>query len=119
MLNDAIHDNIPLSKYLLAYNLSYDDLVYTYYAKNEYTKKNTYSTLDQFKSKNNNIPIVSFFSGACGLDLGFEAAGFSHLALFEINVLFCNTLKHSRPYWDVKCSDISCNLSCTNSLYYM
>jgi DNA (cytosine-5)-methyltransferase 1 len=107
ILNDSIHDNIPLSEYLFSHNLSYEDLIYTNYTKNEYSKS-AYLTLDKFRTKNNSIPIISFFSGAGGLDLGFEAAGFSHLALFEINELFCNTLKYNRSNWDVNCTDISC-----------
>jgi DNA (cytosine-5)-methyltransferase 1 len=107
ILNDAIRDNVSLSDYLRAHNLSYDDLVYSNYSENEYTKS-VYFTLDKFMSKNNNTQVVSFFAGAGGLDLGFEAAGFSHLALFEINELFCKTLKHNRPHWDVNCADVSC-----------
>jgi DNA (cytosine-5)-methyltransferase 1 len=107
MLNDSIHENISLSDYLKMHNLSYDDLVYANYSENTYTKS-IYHTLDQFKAKSNNIPVISFFSGAGGLDLGFEASGFSHLALFEINELFCKTLLHNRSQWDVNCVDVSC-----------
>ncbi|MCZ7670827.1 MAG: hypothetical protein M5U34_28590 [Chloroflexi bacterium] len=35
------------------------------------------------------------------MDLGFESAGFQHLASFEINELFCQTLKHNRPRWNI------------------
>jgi DNA (cytosine-5)-methyltransferase 1 len=108
ILYDSITENIPLADYLHAHNLSYEDLVYTNYSENRYVKSE-YHTLDEFKLKNNDIPVVSFFSGAGGLDIGFEAAGFSHIALFEINELFCKTLKHNRPYWDVFCADVSCS----------
>ena len=107
MLNDSIHENISLSDYLKTHNLSYDDLVYTNYTEDGYAKS-IYHTLDLFKSKNNDIPVISFFAGAGGLDLGFEASGFSHLALFEINELFCKTLLHNRLQWDVNCVDVSC-----------
>jgi DNA (cytosine-5)-methyltransferase 1 len=107
MLKDSIHNNVSLADYLHAYNLSYEDLVYTNYTESKYTKS-AYYTLDQFKSKNNNIPVISFFAGAGGIDLGFEAAGFYHIALFEINELFCKTLLHNRPQWNVNCTDISC-----------
>jgi DNA (cytosine-5)-methyltransferase 1 len=58
-------------------------------------------TLDSFKAKKNNIPVVSFFSGCGGMDLGFESAGFSHVALIEHNELFCKTLRLNRPNWTV------------------
>lgn len=35
------------------------------------------------------------------IDLGFEAAGFKHLAAFEFNELFCKTLRKNRPEWKV------------------
>jgi len=107
ILHDSIRSNIPLSSYLHTRNLSYEDLVYTNYNENKYVKS-VHNSLYKFKSKNSNIPIISFFAGAGGLDLGFESAGFSHLALFEINSLFCETLKYNRPNWDVNCADISC-----------
>ncbi len=39
------------------------------------------------------IPCVSFFSGAGGLDIGFECAGFKTLADVEIVPMFCETLR--------------------------
>jgi DNA (cytosine-5)-methyltransferase 1 len=106
MLHDAINKHISFSEYLKNNNMGYDDLIYSNYEINKYNK-NKYYILDDFKQKNNNIPVASFFSGAGGLDLGFEAAGFLHSALFEINDLFCKTLKHNRPTWDVNCENIS------------
>jgi DNA (cytosine-5)-methyltransferase 1 len=47
------------------------------------------------------IPLVSFFTGCGGLDLGFEAAGYAHVASFEFNELFCKTLRRNRPNWNV------------------
>lgn len=47
------------------------------------------------------IPVVSFFSGAGGMDLGFESAGYEHVALFEHNAIFCRTLRTNRPDWAV------------------
>jgi DNA (cytosine-5)-methyltransferase 1 len=35
------------------------------------------------------------------MDLGMEAAGFSQVAAFEINELFCKTLRRNRPSWRV------------------
>lgn len=39
------------------------------------------------------IPSVSFFSGAGGLDIGFAQAGFTTIADVEINRMFCDTLR--------------------------
>lgn len=58
------------------------------------------------------IPAVSFFAGGGGLDLGFEAAGFSHLLSLEINKVFCETLKHNRPQWQIACEDVSNREGC-------
>lgn len=44
---------------------------------------------------------LSLFSGGGGLDLGFERAGFSHVASFEIMEEAGQTLKKARPGWDV------------------
>jgi len=61
----------------------------------------TAPTLEDFRQKSRGVPLVSFFSGCGGADLGFEAAGFEHLALVEHNGLFCETLRHNRPGWNV------------------
>ncbi len=58
-------------------------------------------TLADFQKKPNGVPMVSFFSGCGGLDLGFEAAGYEHVALVEHNKLFCETLRYNRPDWRV------------------
>ena len=57
--------------------------------------------LEDFARRKHNVPMVSFFSGCGGLDLGFEAAGFHHVALVEHNKLFCETLRLNRPKWNV------------------
>ena len=45
-------------------------------------------------------------AGAGGQALGLEKAGFSHLALVEIEELACKTLLFNRPGWNVIRSDI-------------
>jgi len=57
--------------------------------------------LADFNSSPHRVPVVSFFSGAGGLDLGFEAAGFYHLASIELNELACETLRKNRASWAV------------------
>ena len=50
--------------------------------------------------------VISLFSGAGGLDYGFEAAGFETAVALEIDPDCCRTLRRSRS-WPVIESDIS------------
>lgn len=47
------------------------------------------------------IPVISAFSGCGGLDLGFEAAGFEHIALIDNDRISCETLRRNRRGWNV------------------
>jgi DNA (cytosine-5)-methyltransferase 1 len=49
---------------------------------------------------------VELFSGAGGLALGLEAAGFDHVALVERNKDACATLRLNRPEWKLIESDV-------------
>lgn len=51
--------------------------------------------------KSNGLSCLSLFSGGGGLDLGFECAGFSHSAAFEILDICGETLRLNRPNWSV------------------
>lgn len=44
---------------------------------------------------------VEICAGAGGQALGLELAGFSHLALVEIERHYCSTLLINRPEWNV------------------
>ena len=85
---------------LKAADLGIDDLVY---GKSHLLSWNgpKAASLKQFKSIAGNVPIVSFFTGAGGMDLGFEKVGFQHKAAFEFNEIFCKTLRVNRPKWKV------------------
>ncbi|MGZ3758088.1 MAG: DNA cytosine methyltransferase [Mucilaginibacter sp.] len=90
----------PLTDVLLKEGWSYHDLIY----ENSYTKSYNDTPepiLDNFRSLDRSEKIVSFFSGCGGMDLGFEAAGYEHLAAFEFNDLCCKTLRRNRPEWNV------------------
>lgn len=50
----------------------------------------------------NGLTSLSLFAGGGGLDLGFERAGFSHQASFEILDVCGTTLHDNRPTWDVR-----------------
>lgn len=49
---------------------------------------------------------IELFSGAGGLALGLESAGFEHVALVERNRDACATLRLNRPRWNVIETDI-------------
>ncbi len=50
---------------------------------------------------NNGLRALSLFSGGGGLDLGFDRAGFTHSASFEILRDAACTLKMNRPEWRI------------------
>ena len=45
--------------------------------------------------------VISLYSGAGGLDYGFEAAGFRTAVALEMNHDSCETMRQSRPRWTV------------------
>src|SRR5689334_911583 len=52
------------------------------------------------------LQAISLFTGAGGLDYGFEAAGFRTAVALEIDSRCCNTLRHNRR-WPVIDRDIA------------
>jgi len=53
----------------------------------------------------NGLRALSLFSGGGGLDLGFDRAGFEHVALYEVVTDAAATLSANRPEWDVRSGD--------------
>jgi len=49
----------------------------------------------------NGLKCLSLFSGGGGLDLGFDYAGYSHVASYELIPVCGETLKLNRPPWSV------------------
>jgi DNA (cytosine-5)-methyltransferase 1 len=49
----------------------------------------------------NGLRVLSLFSGGGGLDLGFDQAGFTHLASYEIIPEAGETLQKNRPDWQI------------------
>lgn len=49
---------------------------------------------------------LGLFSGAGGLDLGFEKAGFIHTESSDILDCAVNTLRCNRPEWNIRCCDV-------------
>lgn len=99
LVEESLKTGRDLDEILNKHGLSYEDLRYR---KSPLPQlfDSEFKPLSDFRKPFNNIPVVSFFSGCGGLDLGFEAAGFEHLALIEHNELFCDTLRHNRD-WEV------------------
>ncbi len=100
LLEKSEKTNIPLAEVLEGAGWSYEDLIY------EESKYKTWTGraplgLNEVKPSAQEISMVSFFAGCGGMDLGLEAAGYKHLAAFEINELFCKTLRRNRPEWNV------------------
>lgn len=96
LLLHCIKNDLKLAKVLNEKGLFYDDLRYTEYVEIE-TQQYEYQTLDDLTPYSDDIPAISFFSGAGGLNIGFEYAGFNNLVSIEINEIFCNTLRHNNP----------------------
>jgi DNA (cytosine-5)-methyltransferase 1 len=105
LIEDCIRSGANFAEGLEGIGWTYDDLQYEINqqrtAGTKITGNPQFLSLADFQKKRNGIPVVSFFSGAGGLDLGFEAAGFEHLALVEKNELFCQTIRLNRPDWQV------------------
>jgi len=53
------------------------------------------------KQSSTGLRALSLFSGGGGLDLGFERAGFEHVASFDVLEVCGATLRQSRPRWQV------------------
>jgi len=60
--------------------------------------------MSKFKSKNK---IISLFSGAGGMDIGFEMAGFQTVVAVEFDKSCCETLNKNKPYLSIIQGDIS------------
>ena len=88
---------IPFSDVLKQHGLSYDSLGYEDNPEISSDCLQPIRSLDSINRATDNIPAVSFFSGAGGLDVGFSYAGFNNLISIEFNEVFCNTLRKNNP----------------------
>jgi DNA (cytosine-5)-methyltransferase 1 len=96
LLKKCIDKGLDLNLELRKLGLTYDHLRYRNYKQTEIVSKK-YKSIEDLKQTQKGIPAVSFFSGAGGLDIGFDYAGFNNLASVEINELFCETLRLNYP----------------------
>jgi len=100
LFESARRKKISLNETLNKYGYSFDNLIYEESHKKEWFGPKPKILFD-YKSESKDIPFVSFFTGCGGIDLGFEAVGYKHVAAFEFNELFCKTLRKNRPKWKV------------------
>jgi DNA (cytosine-5)-methyltransferase 1 len=49
---------------------------------------------------------IELFSGAGGMALGLDQAGFESVALYEWNARACQALRHNRPSWNIVNGDV-------------
>ncbi len=96
LLKESIRADIHLSELLSQKGLRYDHLRYRNY-DSSLAAMTLSKPIEPLHPKSLGIPVVSFFSGAGGMDIGFEYAGFIHLASIENTELFCNTLRFNYP----------------------
>ncbi|NEE03046.1 DNA cytosine methyltransferase [Phytoactinopolyspora halotolerans] len=61
---------------------------------------------EELAAANEPLRIISLFTGAGGLDLGFEAAGCHTIAAVDNDPESCRTLRHNRPDWNVFEGDV-------------
>lgn len=53
------------------------------------------------KLENNDLRTLSLFSGGGGLDLGFDRAGYKHIASYELIPICKKTFNTNRPNWKI------------------
>lgn len=100
LLKKSTQERLPLTEVLRDVDWSYEDLIYED-SRSRSWKGRGPLTLEEQQPVAQQVPVVSFFTGCGGMDLGLEAVGYKHTAAFEINELFCKTLRRNRPNWSV------------------
>ena len=97
LIENAITSHRDLDELLAKEGLTYDNLRYEENPSPQ-SIGNSYKPLYEFRRPHHGIPVVSFFSGCGGIDIGFEVAGFDHLCLVEHSKIFCDTLRKNRNW---------------------
>lgn len=97
ILQESLQKGIALSELLEENGFTYDALVYQSNPTIDPKCMISCEVLDDKVIPDADIPAVSFFSGAGGLNVGFQYAGFQNKISIEINEIFCNTLRKNNP----------------------
>jgi len=94
IIADCLSSGRDLAASLTGRGLDYESLVYSDAASSRVLDRlPDFVPVDERPRPVPGIPCVSFFSGAGGLDIGFECAGFKTVADVEIVPMFCETLR--------------------------
>lgn len=96
LLHECETKDVSLDSALLDRGLDYESLVYADAETAPVWKPargERFVPVDRRPPVAGGIPCVSFFSGAGGMDIGFQCAGFRNIADVEINPMFCETLR--------------------------
>jgi DNA (cytosine-5)-methyltransferase 1 len=101
LIRKASQQHVRLQDVLVQQDLFYNDLIYEDSHRLRWNGSRGLDLDSLRPTRRCGIPFVSFFSGCGGMDLGFEALGYEHIAAFEINEVFCKTLRRNRPSWKV------------------
>lgn len=100
LVSKTMRTDDDLAAALSAAGMGYDDLIYDRAHEKKWAGPNP-TKLGDFAKLVEKVPVVSFFTGCGGMDLGFEQIGFETIAAFEHNEIFCRTLRKNRPSWKV------------------
>ena len=94
LLSDCERKGVALADALRTRKADYESLVYSDGATSRILSRlPDFVPVDERPKVADGIPCVSFFSGAGGMDIGFECAGFKTVADVEIVPMFCETLR--------------------------
>lgn len=97
LLKRALEEGESLSKLLAVEKLTYDVLRYKENPEISDECVKPIEILDTIEKSTDNIPAISFFSGAGGFNVGFDYAGFNNIISIEFNEICCNTLRENNP----------------------
>jgi DNA (cytosine-5)-methyltransferase 1 len=96
ILNRCSNTGESVTEVLESAGYSFDSLRYLRCERSE-PRGAEFVSLSDLPDARRNVPAISFFAGAGGMDLGLSKAGFQTIAAVENEPLFCQTLRKNHP----------------------
>jgi DNA (cytosine-5)-methyltransferase 1 len=96
ILIECARESRSVADVLFGKGFALDDLLYVR-NRDPRPDPSPFESFESLSTARSNIPAVSFFSGAGGLDLGLKKAGFKTVAAVEFEPVFCQTLRKNHP----------------------